>query len=471
MILNTESMLEGLKGVCGFIPSSNTIQVNNVEKLRNSIITDMIETYVFTPDAELKVMLFYLIGEMAKQLRIIPASIQGLYEARGKGLCKGFTVPAINIRGMTFDMVRAVFSAAKDMNALALIFEIAKSEIDYTGQRPAEYRTSVLAAAIKEGYKGPVFIQGDHFQVNAKSYKKDAKKELEGLKTLVSEAIMANFYNIDIDSSTLVDLSQDSYREQQRLNFEIEAELIELIRSLEPKGVTVSVGGEIGEVGGVNSTSEDLIAFMEGLNGELEKKGGSLKSISKISVQTGTSHGGVVLPNGTIAKVKLDFKTLEKLSRVALEKYKMAGAVQHGASTLPDEAFDEFPRRETAEIHLATGFQNLLLDHVDFPKDLMHELLSYLDKVFAGEKKPNETLEQFYYKTRKKLFGPFKKEFWSLPNGFKGAFNKELKKRFDFLFKKLNIQDTADIVNETVKPIDIECELTDRSIEMLKNLA
>ena len=39
--------------------------------------------------------------------------------------------------------------------------------------------------------------------------------------------------------------------------------------------------------------------------------------LSKVSVQTGTSHGGVPLPGGGVAEVKLDFGTLERLSAVA----------------------------------------------------------------------------------------------------------------------------------------------------------
>ena len=61
--------------------------------------------------------------------------------------------------------------------------------------------------------------------------------------------------------------------------------------------------------------------------------------LSKISVQSGTSHGGVVLADGSIADVKLDLETLRELSEIARKEYGLSGAVQHGASTLPDDAF------------------------------------------------------------------------------------------------------------------------------------
>ena len=58
-------------------------------------------------------------------------------------------------------------------NAGAFILEIARSEIAYTDQRPAEYVAVHARAALREGFRGPVFIQGDHFQVNAKKYAVD----------------------------------------------------------------------------------------------------------------------------------------------------------------------------------------------------------------------------------------------------------------------------------------------------------
>lgn len=469
MIETKTDIEQKLKGIVRIDSAGSLVEISE-PALSQETIDELVESYVFTEDAALKDALYHLIGAISLKLGIWPASIQGLYDAMGRGECSGFTVPAMNLRGMTYDMARAAFRAAKRLHTKAFIFEIAKSEIGYTFQRPAEYRTVLLAAAIKEGHKGPVFIQGDHFQVNAKNFAQDPQKEVQGLKALAKEAIEAEFFNIDIDASTVVDLTRPTPIEQQRNNYEIEAELLGHIRSLQPKGVTVSVGGEIGEVGKVNSTPEDLVAFMEGLGKELQAKG-NLKGISKISVQTGTSHGGVVLPDGTIAKVKLDFEVLEKLSKLSRERYGLSGAVQHGASTLPDEAFDEFPKRGTAEIHLATGFQNLLLDHPKLPQDFQHEMMSYMDKNFFSEKRPDETQEQFYYKTRKKIFGPFKRGFWSLPKDFKEAFGIDLEDRFVFLFEKLGVREKAGIVERYIAPIELERTPSKASLELLKTLA
>lgn len=387
------------------------------------------------------------IRESASALGIYPASIQGLYEAAGKGLYGNITVPAINIRGITYHVARAVFGAALKGRVAAFIFEIARSEIGYTKQSPEEYAICVLAAAIREGFKGPVFLQGDHFQANRAKFRSEPERELEAIKELIRQSVSAGFLNIDIDASTLVDLDREGLDEQQESNCRVTAQMTEFVRSLEPEGITISVGGEIGEVGKKNSTVEDLRAFMRGYRNLLAL---DVKGISKISVQTGTTHGGVPLADGTIATVKLDFKTLGDLSRVAREEYGMGGAVQHGASTLPEEAFDRFPQVGTAEVHLATGFQNMIYDSPYFPKELLNEIHQHLLKNYSGERKEEDSEEQFLYKTRKKAFGDFKKEMWSLPEERLTRIRETLEDRFSLLFHKLCVTDTADLIDRFV---------------------
>ncbi|MFO7773651.1 MAG: class II fructose-bisphosphate aldolase [Dehalococcoidia bacterium] len=390
------------------------------------------------------------IAETATKEGIFPASIQGLYEARGKYLYSGITVPAINIRGITYDVARAVFRAAMQHSVGAFIFEIARSEIGYTGQRPGEYAACVLAAALREEFNGPVFLQGDHFQFRRRRYQSDPGEEMEAVRSLVREAIDAMFFNIDIDASTLVDIEKPDLEKQQEENCLVTGEMTKFIRTIEPEGVTISIGGEIGEVGKENSTVEELQAFMSGY---LSRLGTGIKGISKISVQTGTTHGGVVLPDGSIAQVEIDFNALQELSAMAREKYGMAGAVQHGASTLPEEAFDMFPKVDCAEIHLATGFQNIIYDSPDFPRELRDEINRHLHEQYGNERSEGDTDEQFIYKTRKKAFGDFKKELWNLPEDVLGKIGKALEERFALLFKKLNVGDTVDLVNRhVVKP-------------------
>src|SRR5256885_4402253 len=159
-----------------------------------------------------------------------------------------WATPAFNLRTLSHHAARAMFRSAKKINAGAFIFELARSEMGYTAQRPVEYSTNILAAAIAENITGPVFIQGDHFQVSAKKFAADAEAEVNAVKDLTREAISAGFYNIDIDTSTLVDITKTTVPEQQKVNVELSATFGAFIREIEPQEITVSIGGEIGEV-------------------------------------------------------------------------------------------------------------------------------------------------------------------------------------------------------------------------------
>lgn len=389
--------------------------------------------------------LLNVIQEGLKELGYKGYSIYPLYKEFSKKF-PGFTVPAINLRGMTYDVARTIFRVAKRLKVGALIFEIAKSEMGYTRQSPLEYATVILSAGFRENFDGPIFIQGDHFQFNRKSFFTNPEREKENIKNLIKDAISAQFYNIDIDASTLVILEKESLEEQQKYNYEITAEMAEFIRSIEPEGITVNLGGEIGEIGGHNSTPEELRAFMNGFNKTFNGKVG----ISKISVQTGTSHGGVVLPDGKVATVNLDFNTLKTLSKIAREEFGLAGAVQHGASTLPEDYFHLFPECECVEVHLATGFQNFIYDHPALPKDFREKIYSYLKTNFKNEWKEDMTEAQFIYKTRKKGFGAFKKDWWDLSPEIKEEILSDMEELFEKIFKALNVVNTLDLVKTRV---------------------
>lgn len=429
--------------------AASGVTLRDPAKLR-SPATDRLAWRAVFGSAEEREAARWLLWELGQATGVRPASINALYLARGRGECGGFTVPAINVRAMAYDTARAVFRAARSGGAGAILLEIARSEIAYTDQRPAEYVAVMLAAALREGHTLPLFIQGDHCQVNQKKYQADPAGEVGEVKKLIAEEVGAGFYNIDVDTSTLVDLSHATLAEQQRLNYERAAEITKFIREHEPRGVTVSVGAEIGEVGGHNSTVEELHAFMQGYDAALAALG-RYEGISKISVQTGTSHGGVVLPDGSIAAVKLDLEALAALSRVARDTYHLAGAVQHGASTLPSNAFGNFPRIETAEIHLATNFQNIIFDHARLPDGLRAQIKAWLAENAQSERKAGDSEEQFYYKARKKAIGPFKRELWSLPDDVRAAIAADLESTFAFLFAQLNVNGTAELVRRTVE--------------------
>lgn len=352
---------------------------------------DLVQQAVFGED---RVASQEEIKKLAQSKGVFLSSTYKLYEAMAKGKAGGFTVPAFNFRTLTFDASRALFRAAKKQQAGAFIIELAKSEMQYTDQTPEEFAACCLAGACEEGWCGPLFLQGDHFKCQ-----QGTPEEIDELKSLIVQAIEAGFYNIDIDSSAL----------PVRDNAELTFHFTRFIRSQRLGALTISVGGEVGQIGKENTTVEQLREFMAIYQGELEELGG-LKGLSKLAVQTGTAHGkgGVV-----------DFELLKELSQEA-RKHGVAGVVQHGASTLEDSVFEKFPGSGACEIHLSTALQNIIIEAL--PLGLAKKIKS------------------------KKDLGPLKQEIWNVGQGALDRICQKLEERFGFFFEKLNVAGTAGLV-------------------------
>ncbi|MEY2816660.1 MAG: hypothetical protein RL275_123 [Chloroflexota bacterium] len=435
-----------------------TVRVLDAAKFRKNV-GKLVERSALASDSSAGWARF-LVRAAALELGVYAASIHELYMARGRGDAPmTWSTPAFNLRALSHHAARAMFRAANKINAGAFIFELARSEMSYTDQRPSEYATNILGAAVAEGYTGPVFIQGDHFQVSAKKYKADAAAELKAVRDLSIEAMAAGFYNIDVDTSTLVDISLPTVPEQQALNSKLSAELSAFIREHEPEGVTISIGGEIGEVGTENSTEPELRAYMDAYNANLQKIAPGKPGLSKISVLTGTSHGGTVLPDGSIAEVHIAFDVLRDLSRVARKDYGMGGTVQHGASTVPEENFNKFVQNEAIEVHLATNFATMFFENI--PADFKKEMYAWLDVNAAADRKPGMTDEQFYYKTRKNAIGPFKAKSYALSAASLEKLGNAWEAQFDKLFNLLGMKDTKHHTDKFIKPVKVAPVLAD----------
>ncbi|WP_135382778.1 class II fructose-bisphosphate aldolase [Vibrio tasmaniensis] len=398
-----------------------------------------------------------LTRQIAESKGIYLASIQDFYNAIGKGETKSdLTVPALNVRAVAYDTALAIFSAIEKNNVGAVIFELSRGEIGFTQQRPMQYVTSILNAAIASGFTGPVFFQGDHYQVSPSKYAENSTEEVGQVEALIKEAVSAGFYNIDIDTSTLVDLSKPNVTEQQRLNFEICAQLSKVCREVEPKGITISIGGEIGEVGEHNTTEEEVDAFMQGMKDSLP---GNLTSISKLSVQTGTKHGGNVLPDGTLGDMDINFQHLDFLGQICRKKHNIGGVVQHGASTLPLHKFNGFPKAQCLEIHLAATLLNTVYD--EMPNELEEEAYTWLKEKFQHEWSESMTEKQFLYHARRFSVGPFQKVWWNMDSESLSNIRSSLTEQISEFFVRLGVADTKELIQEFTKPVPVELNLND----------
>ena len=161
--------------------------IDDEAAFRAAGIRDVAWTATFSQDEGTVEAARWIVWEASQELGSPSASIHELYMARARGEYSGWTVPAINLRTQVFDMAMAGCRAAMELDAGSVIFELARSEQEYTFQRPGEYITSVLAGCIAAGWQGPVFVQGDHYQFNAAKYKADPEAVTETLRKATAE--------------------------------------------------------------------------------------------------------------------------------------------------------------------------------------------------------------------------------------------------------------------------------------------
>lgn len=446
-------------GLKGATISRGTLHIDNVDAFRNSLPTLAANAADFvdrSAPADVRSLAGWIIGEGAQQLNVKLSSPQEVYVAIAEGrINKEFAFPAINIRVGTLDTARALFRAANDNKVGAFIAEIARSEMGYTNQSPAEYAAILQAAAMLEGFEGPLFLQGDHIQLKAKPVREGgaaAEKEIEAHRKVIQDLLVAGFGSIDLDMSPFERRTEEnlSFEEQQAENARLTAEKIADVRALQKKhGIpwTVLLGGETGEVGKINTRKEDLEAYAEGIIANMKKLGiDPTLGIRKIAVNDGTAHGGTPLPDGSVADVAIAFDIL-KMATDFGRKYGWAGSVQHGASTLPNNAFSLFVKNKAVEVHLATGFQNITFDSGIYKvKGAQSEIEQFLADTFRGEWKAGKTFAQFAYSTRKQATGPFKWMIWTMPEDVRAKVSENLYDQFTFLFEQLGVIDTKNLI-------------------------
>jgi fructose/tagatose bisphosphate aldolase len=366
---------------------------------------------------------------------VYPASIARWYRAIAAGKLPWMTIPAFNLRGNTYQVARRVWRMALKFEVGAVIFELAPSEADVSDQSFEEYTALVLTAAASEGYQGPVFLQGDHFDIPANG-------DLEAVQNLCQQAIQAGMYQIDVDGCHLFGADETSLAAFHQPNVLATAEIIQFIRNLQPTGIEIVIGGEVGVIGGTNTTPTDLQAFLTAVQAALPP---DLPGLDKISAQTGTRHGGVVNPDGSAGRMELDLQLANQLSHIARSDFGLAGLVQHGASTLQIAELAQLKTKEVIEVHLATGIQNIIFDHPAFPPELRARIKAELVQPETGpegalpESEDGLSPAQQFYNVRWAAWGPFKRELWAIPEAAWDEICVDLDEWFAQVFQALGV--------------------------------
>ncbi len=339
---------------------------------------------------------------------VTPAGIGRVYEAIGSGKIAPLTVPAFNVRGLVYDVARAIYRRASALGTIGVIFELAPSESATGDQSFAQYAALVAAAAAREGHSGPVFVQGDHFALETSE-----RAERDALLGLARDALEAGYLQIDLDTAALAVPGATPHERQ----LPSALATAELLRELAPFARPGTVfGGEIGEIGGENTSGEDLQAFIDLVR---EHAGEAAGLFGKVSVQTGTRHGGMTGSDGSPARMPLDTDLAARLAAVARSNG-FGGVVQHGASTLQPDQFRALPGCGIIEVHLATNIQNLIFDSPAFPASLRARmrddaLASAAGAAERGADSGATDPEAAFRQKRWSMWGPYKRDLLDLP--------------------------------------------------------
>lgn len=343
------------------------------------------------------------INSLAHERGVSFGSSANLYGKFIMGEERGFVVPAINVRTLTYDFAKLIFSMLSELKRKYVIFELAPTEAGYTNQTPQQFASSIVAGAIVAGYEGEIVIQGDHYQFSANKYALDAGAERMRLMGLIDESISVGYRNIDIDASTLVDYQRADISSQQKENVTETLALLTHIRTKYPDK-NISVGGEIGHIGDRNTIPEEIEYFL----GKLKQV---TNGINKVAVQTGTTHGGMIDESGKNISMPIDLELVGNLG-ISAKKFGVAGIVQHGASTLPMDILSQLSSKNVVEAHLSTGWQNIFFDNI--AESLKQEMYGYIRSNFMSESNSIWTETEAIYRLRKKVLGPFKERIWSM---------------------------------------------------------
>ena len=77
----------------------------------------------------------------------------------------------------------------------------------------------------------------------------------------------------------------------------------------------------------------------------------------------------------------------------------------------------------------------------------------------ADERKAGQTDQQFVYTTRKKAIGPFKRQLWELET--RDDVLADQASKVAYLFRELRVNDTREVVERHVQPIESHRPLPD----------
>ncbi len=343
-------------------------------------------------------------------------------------------VMAANIRLQP--SIHGIMEAAMEKRA-AVLFEIAKSEVGYTGQTPADLYGAITAKAQELEFDAPYAVHGDHIGV-----KSTADADVQSAADLIKAELAAGFTSFAIDASHIFDVNAATVRDQLAGNIEVTTRLANLI----PNELSLEV--EVGEIGKKNpetgeqelTSVEEAVTFIEAL-----QENGVYPDL--IACHNGSAHGNIYDEDGNIVEqIGID----EQRTRDIAAAIKPLGVqiAQHGITGTPLHLMHRLIDAGIAKGNVGTNWQNIALETL--PDDLvkrMEEWTMDSDKVaMMRKKKPNMSDRELLGKNIKHSIQHFKDEIAQLSDDDLAPVYAKTKESADAFFEAFNAVGSADRV-------------------------
>ena len=193
----------------------------------------------------------------------------------------------------------------------------------------------------------------------------------EEIRRACRHAIAAGYRNIDIDSSTLVDLSQPDVDERaaRELRPRRRADRADPGARARRASRSASAARSARSARRTRPTPS-CGPTSTGYRRELDRAApGADRASARSASRPAPATAACRCPTAASPRSSSTSRSFASSARSPASTAWPAPS-STARRTLPDELFHHFPAVETAEIHLATGFQNALFEHPAFPAEL-----------------------------------------------------------------------------------------------------
>ncbi len=427
--------LEGVVSVQG-----NAVQISDANRLRRQVIDDLIENALFHPSEQLRYLCHWLIRRIAAAEVIYPASAGSMHDRFRRELMGRAAVPVFGMRVLTYDSARACFQAARERSAVAFMFELSDGAMGYPAPNPTAFASSVLAAAVKEHYQGPVFLSAGWIRADEEAWRRDRDGEISRLRTEAQSAAEAGFFNFHFSAASLIATEKPTHAEQQRRNYRTCGELSNFVREIDPPGITSSVSGELGQLPDGTEAVPMMRAFLNGYLGEFTRRGSTLPSHVALSAN---------VVEGVEPGPPLDVVT--DLAEIGQREYDVGLAVRDLPRDYPENHYEALIRAGATTLQLAPHVDDWVFDDEAFPTALKEDIYRWADGQAPGLRRPGEGDQPFLYRARRAALDAFATRLWEMPEVTRKALREAQTLRFHDLFDRFGVRNSAGMVRDAAE--------------------